>query len=147
MHIHSLESSPYRNKDSTLLCESTNDTNADQQYVCHGEVNPQCWKGRIEYLGLWKDTEDRAMPIQMNQDISNPNQIKEGVQNLIQELLQRPESTKSGIIAFQCYNQIHYSPLPDDESYKKYGFISMGTPSKSTHTEKVHLSEGITIEG
>lgn len=84
------------------MCESTNDTNADQQYGRHGEIDTGCWKGRIEYLGLWKDTEDRAMPIQMNQDISNPNQIKQGVQNLIQALLQRPESNKSGIIAFQC---------------------------------------------
>ena len=30
----------------------------------------------IEFLGLWRDTGDRAMPIKMNVNPGNPNQVR-----------------------------------------------------------------------
>lgn len=147
LHINSLDSSPCRNKDGNILSESTIDTHTNNN-VHKLESSTQDLKGRIEFLGLWKDTEDRAIPIQLNVNTSNPNQIIEGVQKLIQNLSQIPDkTTKSGIISFQNYNQISWSTLPNDEGYKKHGFISMDSPSMAHSTQKVHLAEGITIQG
>jgi len=99
LHIQSLESSPCRNKDGNILSESTMDTNTNNNQKLDSSTE---FKFTIEFLGLWKDTEDRAMPIQMNVDASNPNQINDGVQKLIKELSQIPNGTnKNGIISFQ----------------------------------------------
>ena len=101
--------------------------------------------GRIEFLGLWKDTGDRAMPVRMEVNPSNPHQMRKAVDSLLDELVFKGSS--AGIVAFQSYNQCHWSATPGDEGYKKHGFISMGPPCKSSWSQRVHTSEGITIPG
>jgi len=100
-------------------------------------------RGRIEFLGLWKDTGDRAMPIKINVNPGNSNQMREGVENLLREL--QSSGNRTGLVAFQSYNQIHWSSSPNDQGYKKHGFISMGPPSKSSWSKRRHTSEGITF--
>ena len=101
--------------------------------------------GRIEFLGLWKDTSDRAMPIKMQVKPDNPHQMKEAVENLLNELVASGRS--EGLVAFQSYNQCHWSTAPGDESYKKHGFLSRGPPQRSSWSKRVHTSEGIMIPG
>ena len=89
--------------------------------------------GRLEFLGLWKDTGDRAMPVKTGVNPGNPHQMREAVNSLLDELVSKGSS--SGIVAFQSYNQCHWSAVPGDEGYKKHGFISMGAPSKSSWSQ------------
>jgi hypothetical protein len=58
--------------------------------------------GRIEWMGLWKDTGDRAMPIKMNVNPGNSNQVKEALESLIKEM--REKNSTTGFIAAQSYN-------------------------------------------
>jgi len=86
------------------------------------------------------------MSIKIGVNPNNPNQIQDGVNALLGELRKQSGPIKSGIIAFQYYNQISWSSLPNDEGYKKHGFISMDNPSAGGDG-KVHKSEGISFEG
>lgn len=56
------------------------------------------FEGEIKFLGLWRDTGDRAMPIKMNVNPGNPNQMAEATQNLINELLENGGGR--GLVAF-----------------------------------------------
>jgi quinol monooxygenase YgiN len=53
-------------------------------------------------MGLWKDTGDRAMPIKMNVNPGNSNQVKEALESLIKEM--REKNSTTGFIAAQSYN-------------------------------------------
>ncbi len=56
----------------------------------------------INYLGLWKDTNDRAIPIKVGCNPANSTpQIKQAIYTFLEELERQPGTTKTGIIAFQ----------------------------------------------
>ena len=52
----------------------------------------------------------------------------------------------SGIVAFESYNQCHWSTAKGDESYKKHGFIGMGPPSHCLWSKRTHPSEGMVVD-
>ena len=53
----------------------------------------------IEFLGVWKDTSDRAMPpIQVDSDGSNKGQNEEYFNKFVNKL--KAEGKNSGLIAF-----------------------------------------------
>ena len=86
---------------------------AEQGHSKKGDV-----AGRIEFVGLWKDTADRAMPIKTQVNPGNPRQMLEAVDSLLNELV--ASGSSAGIVAFQSYNQCHWSAAPGDEGYKKH---------------------------
>jgi len=56
----------------------------------------------INYLGLWKDTNDRAIPIKVGCNPANSTpQIKQAIHTFLEELERQPGTTKTGFIAFQ----------------------------------------------
>ena len=77
--------------------------------------------GRIEFLGLWRDTGDRAMPIKMGVAPHNPNQVRRAFDALVSDM--RRANVSSGILAAQSYNQMHWSADPNEQRYKRHGFI------------------------
>ena len=46
------------------------------EYLLEREGGGGGGEGSIEFLGLWRDTGDRAMPIKMNVNPGNPNQVR-----------------------------------------------------------------------
>merc|ERR1711998_295214 len=100
---------------------------------------------QLEFLGLWRDTGDRAMPIKLGVNPSDADQNRRGVLNLLREL--QASSAPSGIVAFQSYNQVHWSSDPNEQGYKKHGFIGMGPPCRSSWSNRVHACEGMRVEG
>ena len=103
--------------------------------------------GTIEFLGLWKDTGDRAMPIKMDVSPGDPNQIRRAFDTLVGAM--RAKGVTSGILAAQSYNQMHWSANPNERGYKKHGFIGFqpSQASRSTWSGREHRNEGITIDG
>ena len=59
--------------------------------------------GSIEFLGLWRDTGDRAMPIKMKKSCE-PHQIRRAFDVLVNEM--RQSGVRSGIFAAQNFNQV-----------------------------------------
>mmetsp|Transcript_39458 Transcript_39458/g.104133 ORF Transcript_39458/g.104133 Transcript_39458/m.104133 type:complete len:1309 (+) Transcript_39458:69-3995(+) len=103
--------------------------------------------GTIEFLGLWKDTGDRALPIKMNVNPGDPNQIRRAFDTLVGEM--RAGGVTSGIFAAQSYNQMHWSANPKEQGYKKHGLIGFqpGRASRSTWSGREHRNEGMRIDG
>ena len=103
--------------------------------------------GSIEFLGLWKDTGDRAMPIKMNVNPGDPNQVRIAFYKLVSEM--KATGKKSGILAAQSYNQMHWSANPHESGYKKHGLIghSPEQVSRSTWSGREHRHEGMRFEG
>ena len=101
----------------------------------------------IEFLGLWKDTGDRAMPIKMNVNPGNPNQVREAFDKLVSEM--KAEGTTSGIFAAQSYNQMHWSANSHESGYKKHGLIGHRPEqaSRSTWSGREHRHEGMRFKG
>ena len=101
--------------------------------------------GSIEFLGLWRDGPERAMPIKMKVDPGNPAQIEDAVKYLCYDL--RAAGCTTGIVAFQSFNQAHWSAEPGDIAYQKHGYLGLGPPAQSVWTGLVHANEGIMVEG
>ena len=116
-------------------------------YKGFGEVAPAP-RGSIEFVGLWIDKGDRAMPIKMGvQPGGDTTQVRRAFATLVGELMQN--GTTSGILAAQSSNQMHWSANPSDTSYQRHGFIGMAPhmASHSTWSGRTHQHEGITFDG
>ena len=116
-------------------------------YKGFGEVAPAP-RGSIEFVGLWIDKGDRAMPIKMGvQPGGDTTQVRRAFATLVGELMQN--GTTSGILAAQSSNQMHWSANPSDTSYQRHGFIGMAPhmASNSTWSGRTHQHEGITFDG
>ena len=87
------------------------------------------------------------MPIKMDVNPGNPNQVRDAFDSLVSEM--RANGSQSGILCAQSYNQMHWSANPDEEGFKKHGFIgeAPNMASKSTWSGRVHQNEGLTFEG
>jgi hypothetical protein len=98
-------------------------------------------------MGLWKDSGDRAMPIKMNVNPGNSNQVHDAFDTLIREMCD--ERSTTGFIAAQSYNQMHWSTDPNESGYKKHHFIGM-EPSdaiRSSWSKREHRNDNLTFEG
>ena len=104
-------------------------------------------EGKIEFLGLWQDTGDRAMPIKMNVSPDDPNQIYRAFDELVAEM--KRGGVTSGIIAAQSYNQMHWSANPHEAGYKKHGFIGSNPDQaiRSSWSGREHREEGLRFDG
>ena len=81
-------------------------------YKGFGEVAPAP-RGSIEFVGLWIDKGDRAMPIKMGvQPGGDTTQVRRAFATLVGELMQN--GTTSGILAAQSSNQMHWSANPSE---------------------------------
>ena len=87
------------------------------------------------------------MPIKMNVNAGDAGQIGRAFSKLVDEM--KEAGVTSGILAAQSCNQMHWSADPEDEGYKKHGFIGdkPDDATKSTWSGKVHTSEGLTFDG
>ena len=87
------------------------------------------------------------MPIKMDVNPGNPNQVRDAFDSLVSEM--RANGSQSGILCAQSYNQMHWSANPDEEGFKKHGFIgeAPNMASKSTWSGRVHQNEGLAFEG
>lgn len=101
--------------------------------------------GKLEFLGLWKDTTCRAMPIKMQvRGDASGSQIRVAFESLLADMQASGHTT--GILACQSCDQMHWS-VGNDESYKKHGYIGMGPPSRSSWSRRVHSAETLTFDG
>jgi hypothetical protein len=98
-------------------------------------------------MGLWRDTGDRAMPIKMNVNPGNSNQVKEAFEALVREM--REKNSATGFIAAQSYNQMHWSTDPNEAGFKKHGLIGMEASDaiKSSWSGREHKNDNLTFEG
>jgi hypothetical protein len=99
--------------------------------------------GRIEFLGLYVDAWDRAMPIKMEADIKKPNQTRKAVEALVSEL--EVSGSESGVVAIQFYNQCSWSSIPNDKGYARHGFIGIEGRKVCENglTKRKHVNEGL----
>lgn len=111
------------------------------------EATTTTTNGRIEFLGLWKDTGSRAMPIKMGVAPHDPHQIKRGFDTLVREM--RQKNVSSGIFAAQSYNQMHWSANPNEQGYKRHGFIGSrpDQATRSSWSQRTHRNEAMAFEG
>jgi hypothetical protein len=111
------------------------------------DVAEQGVGGTIEFLGLWKDAGNRAMPIKMGVNPSQPNQIRDAFQKLVAEM--RQNGASSGILAAQSYNQMHWSANPGEQGYQKHGYIGNRPEhaTRSTWSGREHRYEGMRFDG
>jgi hypothetical protein len=98
-------------------------------------------------MGLWRDTGDRAMPIKMNVNPGNSNQVKEAFEALVREM--REKNSATGFIAAQSYNQMHWSTDPNEAGFKKHGLIGFEASDaiKSSWSGREHKNDNLTFEG
>ena len=102
--------------------------------------------GRIEFLGLWKDTGSRAMPIKMGVNASDPHQVRRAFDTLVGEM--RRKGVTSGTLAAQSYNQMHWSANPNEQGYQRHGFIGWSDKARgSSWSKRTHRHEGMRIDG
>ena len=123
--------------------------NGNYQHTACGDptADSAVGQGSIEFLGLWRDSRNRAMPIKMGCKPGAPDQIRSAFASLISEM--KAKGVTSGIIAAQSFNQMHWSANPCEAGYKKHGFIgkSPGDVSRSSWSKRVHRSEGMHFDG
>ena len=103
--------------------------------------------GRIEFVGLWRDSGSRAMPIKMGVAPHDPNQVRRAFDTLVGEM--RRAGVTSGILAAQSYNQMHWSANPNESGYKRHGFIGdrPEQATRSSWSQRTHQHEGLRFEG
>ena len=87
------------------------------------------------------------MPIKMQVNPGDPNQIKRAFDELVSEM--KRSGVTSGILAAQSYNQMHWSANPNETGYKKHGIIGFlpHQASRASLSGREHRDEGLRFDG